>query len=188
MKKAFLFFILFSATSSLFAKDIVDGYLILSTNDTIKCKIKVPVSLEMFNKVSIIDSNGKTLTYKAQNQEINGFGFIYENQKYDYVTKRTDDYGSASFLMTKAVGRNLNLYYSYYFSTPYNGGASYRTDVYLLEDSQKRIVYVSGGVFSAYKKKIKNFLKDDPKLLQLFDKMVLSITDIPDFVKDANRW
>ena len=133
-----------------------------------------------------MDSAGKTQTYKAKNQDINGFGFILDSNRYDYALKRTDDYGAASFLLIKETGKKLNLYYSSYYVSV-NGGASYRTDVYLLEDAGKRIVRVSGGLFSAYKKKIREFLKESPELLSIFERKVSSISDIPDFVREANQ-
>ena len=193
MKRIFLLITFISITSSLLAAEIVDGYLISLSNDTVRCKIKVPKGFDLFHsftdlfvKVSIMDSAGKTQTYKAKNQDINGFGFILDSNRYDYALKRTDDYGAASFLLIKETGKKLNLYYSYYYVSV-NGGASYRTDVYLLEDAGKRIVRVSGGLFSAYKKKIREFLKESPELLSIFERKVSSISDIPDFVREANQ-
>ena len=143
MKRIFLLITFISITSSLLAAEIVDGYLISLSNDTVRCKIKVPKGFDLFHsftdlfvKVSIMDSAGKTQTYKAKNQDINGFGFILDSNRYDYALKRTDDYGAASFLLIKETGKKLNLYYSYYYVSV-NGGASYRTDVYLLLTRKK---------------------------------------------------
>jgi hypothetical protein len=170
--------------SNLLAKDLVDGYILLSNNDTVKCKIKVPRDLAMFDKVSIKDSLGKEQTYKAKSIDINGFGFFYKDKKYDY-TLILDDRAGAQFLMRELAGPRFNLYYRYDYSSA-GPGASYRSDTYVLEDTAKRTVRVTGGVFSSYKKKIKVFLKDDPSMLELFDNAVSGITDIEKFVKEAN--
>jgi hypothetical protein len=170
--------------SNLLAKDLVDGYILMSNNDTIKCKIKVPKDLALFDKVSIQDSLGKEQTYKAKNIDINGFGFFYQGQKYDY-TLIIDDRRGAQFLMRKLAGTRFNLYYRYDYVS-FASGASYRSDTYMLEDTAKRSVTVTGNAFSSYKKKIKAFLKDDPAMLDLFEKTVSGITDIEQFVKQAN--
>ncbi len=170
--------------SNLLAKDLIDGYILMPNNDTIKCKIKVPKDLDLFDKVSIQDSLGKEQTYKAKNKEINGFGFFYKDQKHDY-TLIVDDHGGAQFLMRKLAGTRFILYYRYDYMS-FGSGASYRSDTYRLEDTAKRTVTVTGGIFSSYKKKIKTFLKDDPAMLDLFEKTVSGITDIEKFVKQAN--
>jgi hypothetical protein len=170
--------------SNLLAKDWVDGYTLLPNDDTVKCKIKVPKDLDLFDKVSVQDSLGMEQTYKSKNKEINGFGFFYKDQKYDYALI-VDDRGGAQFLMRKLAGTRFNLYYRYDYMS-FGSGASYRSDTYMLQDTAKRSVTVTGNAFSSYKKKIKAFLKDDPAMLDLFEKTVSGITDIEKFVKQAN--
>ncbi|HLK30754.1 MAG TPA: hypothetical protein VKT28_19410 [Puia sp.] len=141
--------------------------------------------LELFDKVTIEDSSGNSITYKANKQEINGFGLVLDDQKYDYVLKVNED-NEWKFLIRKVQGGRFSVYYSFYFANGYGGGASYRTDIFMIEDSSQKTVTVEGGIFSSYKKKIRRFLNNDKNLIDLFDKRVLNITDIPRFIKEAN--
>ncbi|HEX4372587.1 MAG TPA: hypothetical protein VHZ50_04690 [Puia sp.] len=98
---------------------------------------------------------------------------------------KTDDTNETLFFLIKSIGTRLNLFYRFYYNDT-GSGASYRSDVFMLEFPNKKMISVYGGLFSRWSKKIKIFLSADPALLSFFEKKVSSITDIPDFVKAAN--
>jgi hypothetical protein len=162
----------------------VDGYMITKSNDTVKCQINVN-GLELFDKVTIIDSSGTKTKYHADELAINGFGFTYENNKYDYVLINNED-SHWSFMIRTVKGKRFNLYYSFEFVSTYRG-ASYRSDSYMMQDSAMRVVTVSGGLFNPLKKKIKKYLNGDTAMIDLLDKTVDKVTDVPKFVKAANE-
>jgi hypothetical protein len=161
----------------------VDGYLINLTGDTVKCQIRLD-GLELFRKVVIYDSAGKSTAYHADKQELRGFGFIYQNDKYDYVLKMHED-STWDFLIRTLRGKRFALYYS--FDMMYTGQGSYRRDSYLIEGADKRVVTVRGGLLSNWKKKVKKFLDGDNVLLDLFDQKAQTLLGIPNFVMAANE-
>jgi hypothetical protein len=174
---------LLAGTASGSAKTIVDGYLITSKNDTVKCRINVN-DLELFDKVTIVDTTDKDVTYRSKRKEINGFGFTYKDETFDYVLK-ADPNSNWHFFMREAQGKRLNLYYRYYWMSYYRGG-SVKSEYYLLETPDQQLLLVENGLLSGYKRKIKDFLNGDAALTPLFEKTVNKFEDIPQFVKAAN--
>ena len=167
------------------AREIVDGYYLTLQNDTVKCKIE-PRELEVFDKVTIIDSTGKYITYKANDPNgINGFGFVYKDKKYDYLPKG-DELNVFHFYIVLAKGSRLNLYDRFEFSTGGNGAMT-RTDHYLLEDSANNVITVSNDFLAPFKKPVKRFLNNNVALIDLFDKEVSKFQDILVFVEKANE-
>ena len=57
----------------------------------------------------------------------------------------------------------------------------------MLEDSAKNVIPVENGLLSGYKNKIRDFFKDNPMLLDLFNKVVSHLSDLQRFVKMANE-
>jgi hypothetical protein len=164
---------------------MVDGYYLTLQNDTVKCKIE-PRELEVFDKVTIIDSMGKHLTYKANDPNgINGFGFIYNDKKYDYLPK-ADEQNVFSFYIVLARGPRLNLYDRFRYAADPNG-TMIRTDHYLLEDSANNVLTVSNDFLAPFKKPVKRFLHNDVALIDLFDKEVSHFRDLQGFVEKANE-
>jgi hypothetical protein len=162
----------------------VDGYLITSTNDTVRCKIFVS-DLQLFDQVHVIDALGNDSTYHAYQQSIGGFGFIYKKNRYDYVPK-VDEAGHRQFLIRIVKGERLSLYYHFDMVEMYRGGL-YRDETYLLEDSAGHVLTIPGNSLANYKKKIREFLYKDNDLRLLFNKMVFTISDIPKFVRAAKK-
>ncbi len=184
MRRFLLLFTLLLCAAKLSAREIVDGYYLTLGNDTVRCKIE-PRELEIFDKVIIIDSTEKYITYKAKDLNgINGFGFIYKDRKYDYVLKQNED-NEWHYLIVIEKGPRLNLYYSFHFVYTGRGGVI-QADRYTLEDSAKNVITAESGILTAYKKRIKEFLKGDANLVDLFNKHVSKLDDIPEFVRMAN--
>jgi hypothetical protein len=183
MKLLLLSIVFFFCALSLQAKT-VDGYMITKSNDTVKCQINVN-GLDLFDKVTITDSSGTKTKYRADELGINGFGFTYENNKYDYVLINNED-SHWSFMIRTVKGKRFNLFYSFEFVSTYRG-ASYRSDSYMIQDTDMRVVTVSGGIFNPLKKKIKKYLGSDTAMIDLLDHTVDKVTDVPKFVKAANE-
>jgi hypothetical protein len=183
MKLLLLSIVFFFSALSLQAKT-VDGYMITKSNDTVKCQINVS-GLELFDRVTIIDSSGTKTKYRADELTINGFGFTYENNKYDYVLINNED-SHWSFMIRTVKGKRFNLFYSFDFVNT-GRGASYRSDSYLIQDTAQRVVTVSGGLFHPLKKKLRKYLDTDSALIDLLEKTVSNINDVPKFVKAANE-
>jgi hypothetical protein len=68
----------------------------------------------------------------------------------------------------------------------YEKGGTVRSEHYMLEDTAKNVITVENGLLSGYKRQIREFLNGNSALLDLFDKHVSHIIDLPDFVRIAN--
>lgn len=170
------------------AATIVDGYIISLKGDSAKCRIEVH-GLDLFSGVTIIDTAGTRTTYKAKHKEIHGFGFDYHGQHYDYVLRTSDD-GTLLFWMRKAMGRRYNLYYRFYSSSFYAGKSGEfvnDTESYMIEDTAGRVITWDGIFTNRYKKKMREFLHEDQRLIDLYNRKVDRINDIPSFVRAANE-
>lgn len=184
MKRFLLFLLSLIGTGRLMARETVDGYYLTLNNDTVRCKLE-PRDLQVWYKVTIIDSTGKDITYKAKDRKgINGFGFVYQERKYDYLVK-ADESNDYYFLMVMETGPRLNLYYRFEYQS-YGRGGTVRSEHYMLEDTAKNVITVENGLLSGYKRQIKEFLNGNPALLDLFDKHVAHLGDLPEFVRIAN--
>ena len=162
--------------------DLVEGYLISSTHDSIRCKIHTN-GLELFNEVHIVDSLGNERIYGAAQASILGFGFIYKHDRYDYVPI-TEKSGQRQFLIRIAEGKRFNLYY--YFETG-DLNTDARNETYFMEDPTGDMIGIGYGFFFNYKKQIREFFHGDSALRLLFNKTVFTFRDIPKFVRAANK-
>ncbi len=172
------------------------GYIVTHANDTVECKIVVPIDFGRFNqqacfyKVTVVDSLGKTRKYSPK--DINGYAFQYAQKTYLYLSKQVDEDGRRMFVWPMSLGKHINGYYYYYYNSAdnYKGSMGYDAEVYVLEDpSTKETVSITrgGSLSNSYKAQLRKFYENDKKLLALIVEDVKSFHDIPKFVKDANR-
>ena len=171
------------------AAELVDGYIVPAGKDTVRCKIEIPrmanKTFDLFLKVSVTDSAGHVVTYKAKNRELNGFGFVYGGANYEYHLWK--DNKDDVFAMRKITGKKVNLYYYYTYESMGGGSMPVKNEMYILEDTGKNAISVSGGLLSGFKKKIKKFFEADSKIAMLVDTNISTINDLPAFVNKINK-
>src|ERR1700739_4511309 len=127
------------SVSCMAKKEYADGYIITKNNDTNYCKIIIPKDfgkfneMELFSKVYILDSNGKSA--KLTPDDINGYAFSYQSRTYVYTSKKVDDEGKTVFVWPINLGKKINEYYYYYYNSADmdKGGMGAVTGVYVLE-------------------------------------------------------
>jgi hypothetical protein len=172
------------------------GYIISNTNDTIECKIVIPIEFGRFNrqscffKVTVVDSLGNKKKYFPK--DILGYAFIYEGKAYTYVSKQTDEDGKRMFVWPMNLGKRINGYYYYYYNSSdnYKGSMGYDAEVYVLEDPlTKETVSITpgGSLTNSYKAQLRKFYENDKQMLALIVQDVKTFHDIPRFVQDANN-
>lgn len=183
MKNSIFAWLLVCGATQAISNGPADGYLITATNDTIRCKIHVS-GLQLFDEVHIVDSFGREIAYYADQESIHGFGFFYKKHRYDYVPKE-DETGRRQFLIRISTGDRLSLYYHFDMVENYNG--FFRDETYLLEDVQGHLLTIGENPLGNFKKKVREFLNADNALRLLFDKTVFTFSDIPKFVRSANK-
>jgi hypothetical protein len=178
------------------ADETVQGYIVTPHGDTVMCQICIPKDFGHFNeaslftKVNILDSTGKKLKYTPK--ELQGYGFVYQNKAYEYVSRQIDDEGTTKFLRPMNLGDKINgyFYYDYNTSDLQKGSMGSTNEVYVLEDPvSKDIVAVTkgGSVINSYKAQLRKFFENDKQMLALLNKDVKEFKDIPAFIRDANR-
>ena len=110
-------FFLFTYSICRAADEYASGYFVTKTNDTVECKILIPKDFgrvneqSLFSKVTILDSLGKKTKYTPG--DINGYGFLYHNKGYFYVSKQVEEDGKMMFLCPRNLGKKINEYYYY---------------------------------------------------------------------------
>jgi hypothetical protein len=166
------------------ANTVADGYLITLDKDTVKCRIRVD-DLDLFTTVTIFDTTGIKTTYKPEDKEILGFGFTYKDQPYDYLLK-ADDNGTWLFRIRKIRGHLYNLYYFVDYRRNILALRSTSAGSYMIEDTANRVVTWNGVITPGFKKRMHEFLHNDRKLIDLYNKKVDHLRDIPAFVSAAN--
>jgi hypothetical protein len=188
-KKVFLLvFVLSLSAMHVNAATLVDGYIVLAGKDTMRCKIEIPrmtyKTFELFSAVSVQDNTGKTVTYKARDRQLNGFGFVYDNVNYEYHLWK--DNNEDVFAVKTITGKRVNLLYYYTYERMGGGSMPVKNDVYILQDSDKNSISISGGLLSGFKKKIKRFFEGKSNIVALVDTNIFMISDLPKFVTKVN--
>jgi hypothetical protein len=201
MKKLLsIIFIFLSLTLSneLLAASFTNGYIIMD-GDTIQCKIKIQETIfgldefRLQSEVTTKDSTDKQTKYTPG--QIQGFGFTFNKEPVNYVSKVVDNGKTALFIKVVTLGKRLNLF-KYEMrgnymrvGTPNSFGPTKTTTVtifYVLMDDTKREVVLNNGLFAGNGKRIKEYFRDQPDLLQLYEQKVTSFQLIPEFVSAAN--
>lgn len=178
------------------ADEYATGYFVNKSNDTIECKILIPKDFgrineqTLFSKVTILDSLGKKMKYTPR--DINGYGFLYNNKGYFYVSKQVEEDGKMMFLWPMNLGKKINEYYYYIYNTSdlYKGSMGAMEEIYVLEDAEtKETVSITrgGSLNNTYKEQLRRFFVTDKKMMALLIQDVKDFHDIPKFVNDANK-
>lgn len=176
--------------------ETVQGYIVTPRGDTVMVQVCIPKDfghfneVALFSKVTILNSGGKKVKYTPK--DLSGYGFVYQNKAYVYVSRQIDDEGTTKFLWPMNQGDKVNEYYYYDYNTSdlQKGSMGATNGVYVLEDPvSKDIVALTkgGSVINSFKAQLRKFFENDKQMLALVNKDVKEFKDIPAFVKDANR-
>lgn len=124
MKHFTLLFFLITLFNDVFAQTstTIPGYYITNTNDTVKAQIKLPRNLfsnkvmlvKFMEMVTIVDSTNETRVFRVK--DIKGFGFLYNENRYQFVSKdfgRENAFsaGTHRFYQVIILGQKSNLYH-----------------------------------------------------------------------------
>ena len=117
-----LFLLLLYSYSKAQSPAFVSGYYVTNANDTVKAQIELPkyifsnkvFLLKFAEKVELIDTTNKRIVFKVN--DIRGFGFFYNDNTYQYVSK---DFGKENafsartnkFYQVMVLGQKSNLYH-----------------------------------------------------------------------------
>lgn len=181
MKPFVLFAIFMASLLSGKANTLADGYLILKSKDTVKCKVRVD-DLDLYTSVTVVDSAGIKTSYKAEARDILGFGFTYDGQAYDYVLMQ-DDYDFWLFRMRRIRGNPYNLYYFKNYRTLNRESRSTPAGSFMVEDTAGHIISWNGVFNDRWRERMRGYLHNDQHLIDLYNTAGQSLHDLPAFVK-----
>ena len=180
------------------AARFTDGYII-SDGDTLRCKIKIQETLfgldeyRLQSEITTRDSANSERKYTPAN--LQGFGFTFNNEPINYVAKVLEGNKRALFVKVINLGPRLSLFKYEERNDHWNYGGANKfgpsrtttvTRHYVILDEAKREVVLSNSLFAGNSKKFREFLKEQPDLLQLYEQKNPSFQDIPGFVQAAN--
>ncbi len=178
MKKVFLCLLITTLSNAAFAVDLLEGYIVTASGDTIRCKVKGGKFLTSpFNGISIIN-NGVEEQVRSKDQSIMAFGFTERGISYHYLYVNVGDKLENGFYQLLVNGTRYKLYTR---PTQVYGG----NPTYVLFNPAGRFTYFEPCVVCPWKKQLRHLLQDDPTALEKVDNA--SRVNIPKFVKEINE-
>ena len=170
MKYFFLTIVSLLTILSLNAQSVNKGYYITQSNDTVLTQIRFPKGFfgqnNFTNLIEVVDSVSTEKRFTPA--DIKGYGYTDGKYKYVFLSKPVKD-GSYKFLTPVFIGPKASLY-QYEIYTAGSGYAlpSQKT-FYTFEKADNKYLFLIGRTTKKFKNELKEFFKDEPKVLQLID-------------------
>jgi hypothetical protein len=184
----YLYILLFSFISiSARAAEMLDAYIVLPNNDTVKCKLKITNSLVLatnfFNKLTVVMDDGTEEVYHARDKKLLAYGYIVKGRQYHYLYVDVKPKIESGFYLRMVNGK-YRLYSHLVGSIGYAGfgSASYQ---YVLFNPAGEFVKFEVTPLRPWKKQLRELLKDDSNALEKIGDIKNS-AGIPKFVLDIN--
>ncbi|MGY6559794.1 MAG: hypothetical protein ACXIT9_11010 [Nitritalea sp.] len=175
----FILLLLFSYSKAQ-SPAFVSGYYVTNANDTVKAQIELPkyifsnkvFLLKFAGKVELIDADNKKKVFKVN--DIRGFGFVYDDNTYQYVSK---DFGKENafsartdrFYQVMVLGQKSNLYHRL---TTVDTNENILGIMYFLEkpNSVNKAIYLYPQTKPEFiRDLLKEFYDDNKEIHQLID-------------------
>ena len=183
--KYFLIIVLSAIGEISLGQTWANGYYISGQNDSVLTTIKIPTPLfqgfdpqRLQHKVKTkIDDSSAFQTFKPS--EVKGFGFVYKNERYKFVSITLDDRRRSFFRMIYS-GNHVAGYYSY--SIGYRGSSivAVRKQV----DGGETLLLKSSSMSKRkIKLKLLDFYKYDSKAKDVIQNYQFSLKNLPESVK-----
>lgn len=161
------------------AAEPLKGYIVMSNNDTIECKIKSGRFLNNpFYGITIINDQGEEASFNSKDKKIIAFGFTEKSSSYHYLFVDVGDKLESGFYQLIVNGPQYKLYGRP--TTIYGGNPTY-----VLFNQNHVFIKFEPCVVCPWKKQLRELLKDDLKALEHIDNA--SRIDIPKFVTEINK-
>jgi hypothetical protein len=167
--------------------ELLDAYIVLPNNDTVKCKLKVTNSLilstNFFDKLTIVTEDGSEKIYHARDKELLAYGFIEKGRQYHYLYVDVKPKIESGFYQ-RIVNGKYRLYSHLVGSYGYGtfGSSSYQ---YVLFNPAGEFVKFEVTPLRPWKKQLRELLKDDENALQKIGD-IKNPAGIPKFVLEIN--
>lgn len=206
MKQYILLFLLLTQFSYVYAQNptTIPGYYVTNTNDTVNAQIKLPHNLfsnkvmlaKLSEKVTIVDSANESRVFRVK--DIKGFGFLYNDNKYQFLSKdfgRENAFSASTHKFYQAIilGQKSNLYHRL---TTVDASGRILGIIYFLEkpNGTNTAIYLFAQTKADFiRNLLKQFYKDDVEVHPLIDSKFQSKlfetwqNDIIEIVQTVNK-
>jgi hypothetical protein len=164
---------------------LADGYYVTNANDTVRMKIKIPMTLftgfdlerlEFKMKSKLPDS---MMFQKFTPTEIKAFGFNYENEDYRFMSINLNEH-TKRFFQVIYSGNNVGGYF--FVKTGYRGSTTVSVRMQIAE-GESLIVTSSSMSKKRIKRKFMDFFKNNNKAKTIIQGYSFSLRHLPYSVK-----
>lgn len=159
MKQLLLFITVITFSIAARSADLFDGYIVMTSNDTVKCKIRSGD----FNGVTVISEQGEKEVYRSKDEKIIAFGYFKEGRWVNYLFLNLDSKSDRGFYQRTVNGPK----YIFYGRPPQVQGGSFTYILYKQTGEFLKFDACSG--FCPWKKKLREFLSDDQNASKTID-------------------
>lgn len=179
MKHLILAIVITAFSTAASAAEPLAGYIVLTNNDTIQCKIKGGRFLNNpFYGITIINEKGEDESLPSKDKKIVAFGFVENLRSFHYMFVDVGDKLENGFYQLIVNGLKYKLLSRP--ATVYGGNPTY-----VLFNQNHDFTKFEPCVLCPWKKQLRKLLKDDPKALEQVESA--SRVNIPKFVIDINK-
>lgn len=151
MKHLLLLIFIVTISAAARSADLYDGYVVMTNNDTVKCKVKSGD----FSGVTVINEQGEKEVYRIKDEKIIAFGYFKEGRRYDYFFLNLGSNNDKGFYQRTVNGPK----YVFYGRPPQVQGGSFTYVLY--KQSGEYLKFDACSAFCPWKKKLREFLSDD---------------------------
>lgn len=160
MKRLMLIILIITFSIAGRSAELLDGYIVLVNNDTIRCKIK---SVD-FHGVTVINEKGEKEVYRIKDEKIVAYGYVEKGRQRDYYFHKIGVNYFNGFYQ-RLINRPR---YKLYGRAPEVSGGN--PTYILFKQSGESLNFDACVAFCPWKKKLREFLKDEPKADEAIDK------------------
>lgn len=182
MKHLLVFACLF-VSLNVVANELANGFVVFANQDTVQTQIKISGKQPVTNSNElVVVQNGTEKVYKASEKEVIAYGFDFGQTSYTYrFFDIKKSYGSGFFRLIEG-GEEFELYEMKVKGVDREQEVAYSH--YVIRKTSGEIFNFHTGLFSNWKKDLKEFIWDKPEAIKELN--TLSRNDVPVFVRFLN--
>ncbi|MCU0368954.1 MAG: hypothetical protein MUF39_09000 [Cyclobacteriaceae bacterium] len=185
MKSILLVTLIFCLSYTTKADVLVDGYMVLTGQDTAACKIKLAGKKKVtgYYMLVIVTEDGQEKIYNAEDKLVQAYGFEYLGMKYDYRFVEIFKTYKSGFFRLIDDGKNYKLYVN--MISDYSYPVATTEAHYAVFKPNGEYVDLTTFKLGNWRKNLRIILSDNPDALKAMES--ISSKEIPDFIKSLNK-
>ena len=141
------------------AQDIANGYIILPNGDTLIGKINFKRAVS-WQEVSFINADGLEKKFRAQKDEVKGYGFETFGMRKNYIFFNLNQRADSRWFERICSGKSYSLYRT--SVTGSFGTVDVTSSWYVLQKPTGEFVFLENCGLCGWRQKLAEFLTDNP--------------------------